>query len=152
MERAGRLLAKIKLPETSVTAEERVRAAWPAAVGPKIASKTRIFGLVRSTLVIEVEDIVWQRQLTTLCGPILKNLCRSLGPGAVTEIDLRPAIARRGPQSETEVRRRAEEAKAQEDALRMGPQRALTARPDAEGIADPVLGIVYRNSRKKATG
>lgn len=148
MERAGRLLGKFKLPVNAVTPEERARAAWAAAVGPKIAAKTRVFGLVRNSLVIEVEDIVWQRQLATLRGQILGNLRVALGPGEVTSIDLRPMVPRRGPQSETELRRAAEEL-----TPRLGPRRAANLDASGiEGIRDPVLGIVYRNARKKAAG
>ena len=149
MERAGRLLGKFKLPVNAVTPEDRARAAWAAAVGPKIATKTRVFGLVRNTLVIEVEDIVWQRQLATLRGQILGNLRVALGPGEVTSIDLRPMIPRRGAQSETEPRRASEP----ETELRFGPRRSASLNgTGTEGIRDPVLGIVYRNARKKAAG
>jgi len=142
MERAGRLLGKIRLPANAITPEERACAAWPAAVGEKIAAKTRVRGLVRDTLVVEVEDIVWQRQLTTLRGQILANLKIALGPKEVTSLDLRPMVQRRAPQSETEVR-----PENTETPERLGPQRATTL---IEGIRDPVLGIVYRNARKKA--
>ncbi len=144
MERAGRLLAKFRLPANAVTPEERARAAWAAAVGPKIADKTRVFGLVRNTLVVEVEDIVWQKQLTTLRGQILANLRAALGAGEVTSIDLRPMIPRRSVQSETESRQTLDGAQ-----TRLGPQRATVL---IEGIRDPVLGIVYRNAQKRAAG
>ncbi len=142
MERAGRLLGKFKLPANAVTPEDRARAAWPAAVGPRIAAKTRVFGLVRNTLVIEVEDIVWQRQLTTLRKQIVANLVAALGAGEVTGIDLRPMIPRRGAQSEMQMR--------STEIERIGPRRAVD--PDSDGIADPVLSIVYRNARKRAAG
>jgi len=144
MERAGRILGKLKLPVNAVTPEEKARAAWAASVGEKIAAKTRVFGLVRNTLVIEVEDMVWQRQLTTLRGQILANLRVALGPGEVTGLDLRPMVQRRGVQSETTVR------PANADVPeRLGPQRATAM---VEGIRDPVLQIVYRNAQKKAAG
>lgn len=152
MERAGRLLGKVKFPASAVTPEDRARAAWSAAVGRKIAAKTRVFGLVRSTLVIEVDDIVWQRQLSVLRGEILANLRESLSPGQVTELDFRPVITRRGPQVETKFRREAQPA----EPARIGPARAISARGDLkpreamDTIGDPLLDVVYQNARKKA--
>ena len=63
MERAGRVLGKLKLAKQSVSDEELARSAWPAAVGKKIALRTQAVTLVRTRLVVEVEDAVWQRQL-----------------------------------------------------------------------------------------
>jgi hypothetical protein len=109
--------------------ETRVRMAWPVAAGKKIALKTRANSLVRGTLVVEVEDIVWQRQLNTLRHFLLRNLHKELGEALVTEIDFRPMPRR------------------------LAPQRAETARParSVDGIHDPVLGMLYQQSKKKET-
>jgi predicted nucleic acid-binding Zn ribbon protein len=110
--------------------EIRACAAWNAAAGKKIAQYTRATALVRGTLVVEVEDIVWQRQLNTLRGFLLRNLGKVLGDDLVREIDFRPMPPRRKPQP------------------------ASTARPDlsddASGIQDPVLALLYKQSRRKA--
>jgi hypothetical protein len=129
MERAGRLIGKMKVSPGLTDPETRVRMAWPVAAGKKIALKTRANSLVRGTLVVEVEDIVWQRQLNTLRHFLLRNLHKELGEALVTEIDFRPMPRR------------------------LAPQRAETARPgrSIEGIHDPVLGMLYQQSKKKET-
>ena len=122
MERAGRLIGKLKLNIDDP--ELRARAAWNVAAGKKIAEHTRAVALVRGSLVVEVEDQVWQRQLKTLCGFLLHNLEKALGEALVTDIDFRPMPRRREP------------------------QRAETARA-SEAVQDPVLDMLYRQSRKR---
>ena len=82
---------------------------------------------MRGALVVEVEDPVWQRQLNTLRHFLLRNLREALGEQTVTDIDLRPMPRR------------------------MAPQKAATARKPEDGILDPVMGMLYRQSKKKAT-
>ena len=98
MERAGSLIGKLKLSPEMADPETRARAAWALAAGKKIAAHTLASALVRGTLVVEVEDIVWQRQLNTLRHFLLRNLKEVLGEGLVTEIDFRPMPPRRKPQ------------------------------------------------------
>lgn len=124
MEKASRLIGKLKLSPGVADPETRARAAWAVAAGKKTAEHTRATGLVRSSLVVEVEDVVWQRQLNTLRHFLLRNLREVLGDQTVTDIDFRPMPRR------------------------MAPQRAATARP-AEGIQDPVLGLLYQESKKR---
>ena len=102
----------------------RARAAWKVAAGKKIAEHTRATGLVRGSLVVEVEDQIWQRQLKTLSGFLVRNLEKALGEVLVTDIDFRPMPKRREAQ-------RAERARGSED------------------VQDPVLDMLYRQSRKK---
>jgi hypothetical protein len=85
--------------------------------------------LVRTSLVVEVEDVVWQRQLNTLRHFLVRNLTDVLGEALITDIDFRPMPAR------------------------MKPQRAATARPpnQASQIEDPVLDLLYRQSRNRNT-
>jgi len=128
MERAGRLVGKLKVSAGITDPETRARAAWAMAVGKKIAQRTRPINLVRGTLVVEVEDFIWQRQLNTLRHFLLRNLHKELGEPLVTEIDFRPMPRR------------------------LAPQRAETARPIVrvvDGIGDPVLGMLYQQSKKK---
>jgi predicted nucleic acid-binding Zn ribbon protein len=122
MERAGRLIGKLKLKMDDP--ELRARAAWKVAAGKKIAEHTRATGLVRGSLVVEVEDQIWQRQLKTLSGFLVRNLEKALGEVLVTDIDFRPMPKRREAQ-------RAERARGSED------------------VQDPVLDMLYRQSRKK---
>jgi predicted nucleic acid-binding Zn ribbon protein len=127
MERAGRLFGKSRLMKQVADPEIRARAAWPAAAGEKVAQHTRATSLVRSTLVVEVGDAVWQRQLSALRHYLLRNLAKELGEGLVTEIDFRPMPPRRQP------------------------QRAESARPSGpDKIEDPVLAMLYDRSRRMA--
>jgi len=107
-----------------VDPEIRARAAWVVAAGKKIAEHTRATSLVRGSLVVEVEDVVWQRQLNTLRHFLLRNLREALGDQTVSEIDFRPMPRR------------------------IAPQKAAAAKT-VDGIEDPVLGILYRESKKR---
>lgn len=127
MERASRLIAKLTASADTVQFESLVRAAWPAAVGKKVHNHTRVIKMVRSTLVVEVEDWVWQRQLFALRGQVVANLRRMLGTDAVEEIEFRVMPQRRGPQV-------AQQSSADE----------------AETITDPVMRSIYKASRRKA--
>lgn len=133
MERADRTIGKLSRARQVMTNEDIARAAWPQAVGKRIASYTAATALVRSCLVVEVQDMVWQRQLNTLRGQILKNLTAILGPGLVDDIELRPMTPRRMPQ-------RAD-----------SPRREAISTDEADAIADPHLRRVYKISRKKAS-
>ena len=130
MERASKLIRSLRLPGDTLTPEEIACAAWPAAVGKKVAAHTRAARMVRNRLIIEVEDKVWQRQLFALTSFILRNLDQSLGPGLVEDLEFRIVPRRREPQ-------RADR-----------PVPALF--DEADSIADPVLRDIYRTSRAKA--
>lgn len=131
MERAGRLVGKMNLSPKVADAETRARAAWPVAAGKKIARHARATTLVRGTLIVEVGDAIWQRQLSTLRHFLLRNLRHELGEELVLEIDFRPTPARRPPQV-------AESARPSSD------QRGVVYE---DGIQDPVLAMLYRRSQ-----
>jgi hypothetical protein len=138
MERAAHLIQKNKLSKKVFSEEDLTRAVWPAAVGKAIAAHTSRLTLVRSTLVVEVEDAIWQKQLFTLRGQILARLHRVTGSTTLVEdLEFRIALKRRQPQ-------RAE--------TRQSPA-TQTSHPydEADSIQDAVLKKVYRLSRKKAT-
>jgi Dna[CI] antecedent DciA-like protein len=130
MDRASTLIRGLSLPGDTITAEELACAAWPQAVGKKIATHTRAARMVRARLIVEVEDNIWQRQLFSLSRHILANIEKQLGPGIVDDLEFRIIPRRREPQ-------------------RAG---AATGIPvdEAESIADPVLRGIYKASRKKA--
>jgi hypothetical protein len=86
--------------------------------------------LVRTRLVVEVEDLVWQRNLFSLSRHILFNLQKHLGPGLVEDLEFRIVPRRRQPSV----------ARASVPALL----------DEADAIADPVLRDLYKLSRKKA--
>lgn len=127
MERAARLIGKLKM---CASEEELACAAWPAAVGSRIAAHAAARALYGSTLVVEVEDAVWQGHLTTLRDQIIGNLDKILSPGLVRAIEFRPMIPRRMPQPE---------------------RRAARPQDEAEQIADPVMRRLYKAARRKAT-
>ena len=130
MERASKLIRGLSLPADAINSEELARAAWRHAVGAKVASHTRATRMVRTRLIVEVEDKVWQRQLFTLSPHILANLEKHLGPGLVEDLEFRIVPRRRGPQ--------------------LAEQSRNAPADEAELIADPVLRSIYRASRKKA--
>jgi len=125
MQRAGSLFGKLKLSPEVADPETRARAAWTLAAGKKIARHTLAAGLVRGRLIVEVEDIIWQKQLYALRQFLLKNLNEALGEPLVTDIDFRPMPPRRKP------------------------QRAESARRSPDGIEDPVMAMLYRQSKKQ---
>jgi hypothetical protein len=130
MERAGRIIGKLKISGGVNDPEVRARAAWSAAGGKKIAAHTRATALVRDTLIVEVEDIIWQRQLSTLRVFLLKNLHGILGEPLVREIDFRPMLVRRAPQLSATTRNFSSD--------------------EGGGIEDPIMALLYRQSWQQA--
>ncbi len=139
MERAGRLIGKLKIPKEVLEPEALARTAWPVAVGRRIAGHAHAARLVRSTLVIECEDPVWQRHLYTLSAQIVRNLQAILGPQVVTALDFRPMVARRGPQVALAVR---------QDAAAV----VAVSTDEADSIPDAVFRHLYKQSRKRQLG
>jgi len=129
MERASRLLGKIKIPAQTYGVEELARAAWPMAVGKKIAAHSHAARMVRSSLIVEVEDEVWRLQLWALRGQILSNLARQIGEKRVEELQFRVVP------------------------MRLGPKQAAAASDhisdDSERISDPGLRRIYRAERSR---
>jgi len=128
MERAGRLLSKLKLPAGTVRPDDLARAAWSPAVGPKVAAHTQAVWFADERLVVEVEDVTWQRQLTALKSQILKRLEEVLGQPLVGAIEFRLR------------------------SLRRTPQRADAPRPsrdEADQIPDPGLRNIYKQQRRR---
>jgi len=131
MEPVSRLLGSFTSAGGPLECQGLVCAAWPAAVGKRIAARTHAAKMVRTRLVIEVEDEIWKRQLFSLSGQILRNLAKRLGPGIVDDLEFRVVPPRREPQRAASA------------------QVALT--DDAAQIADPVLRCIYIDARKKAS-
>jgi predicted nucleic acid-binding Zn ribbon protein len=133
MERAGKALAKLKL-SAAISPDQLALAAWPAAVGKRIAAHACPKALVRGSLVIETDDAIWQKQLFHLRHDILAKLSEILGSGIITDLEFRMAGAapRRPPQS------------AQSHSNSVSPD-------DADSIQDPVMRILYKQSRTRAT-
>ena len=128
MERASKFLGKLNLPQGTVDPEIMVCAAWASAVGKKVAAHARAARLVRSHLIVEVEDNIWQRQLFVLRGQIRRKIDESIGAGIVEDIEFRVAPRRLGPRV---------------------AQHSTAVKDDADGIVDPVLRNIYKASRKR---
>jgi hypothetical protein len=132
MERASKLIRQLGLPGDTITVDELACAAWPQAVGKRIASHTRAAKMVRGSIIVEVEDVTWQRQLFSLKPFIVRNLAKIVGPGMIEDAEFRIVPRRREP------------------------QRAVQAAPgglfadDADAIEDPVMRGIYKASRTKA--
>jgi hypothetical protein len=133
MERASKLIRGLKLSGEAISPEELACAAWPTAVGSRIAVHTRAARLVRTRLVVEVEDATWQRQLFSLTPFMLRNLEKSLGAGLVEDLEFRVVPRRREPQR-----------------ARSAAAASAKFADEADNIADPVLRSIYRASRRKA--
>ena len=138
MERASKVIRRLRLPGDTITAEELACSAWADAVGKKIAEHTRAARTVRTRLIVEVEDHIWRRQLFALSRQILANLAVRIGAGVVEDLEFRIMARQSAPA----------------DLQRKEPQRAAHAVPadedEAELIADPVLRNLYKASRQRA--
>jgi hypothetical protein len=137
MERAARIINASKITNKILTDDDLARAVWPAAVGKVIAAHTSRMRMVRTTLVVEVADATWQKQLFALSHQILDRLQKATGSQAITDIEFRVGIPRREPQ--------------RADGSRSPLFAAADPSDEAEQIQDPVLKKVYRLARKKAT-
>ena len=132
MDPVSRIIAQWPDVSDVISHERIVCGAWKRAVGKKVAQRTRALKLVRTTLVVEVEDEMWKKNLWGLRYQILHNLAKAVGPDIVTDIELRIMPQRFGPQ-------RAESARA-----------AMTA-DEADAIADPGLRRIYKAARRRET-
>ncbi|HEV8039585.1 MAG TPA: DUF721 domain-containing protein [Bryobacteraceae bacterium] len=132
MERVAKSLARLKLSD-AISTEELARAAWPAAVGKRIASHASAKSLVRDKLIVEVEDAIWRKNLFHLRFQILAKLSEILGSGIVQDVEFRVSTTLRRPP---------------QPALRL---RETPVDDEAERIDDPGMRIVYKQARKKAS-
>jgi predicted nucleic acid-binding Zn ribbon protein len=96
-------------------------------VGQRIAAHARAVSLAGNRLVVEVEDVVWQRQLFVLRKQILKRLEEVLGRSVVADVDFRMLPRRRQPQTAESPR--------------------PVKKDDADQIQDPVLRAIYKEKR-----
>ena len=136
MQRASRLILNKKVSREIISDDDVVTAVWPSAVGKAIAAHTLRLKMVRSKLVVEVEDAIWQRQLYSLSGQILNRLRTLLIDGKVEDIEFRVGAPKRPTQRAVAVRN---------TPLLDNP------RDEADSIQDPVLKKVYQLSRRKAS-
>jgi len=71
--------------------EALVLAAWPEIAGEMLRERTRAVGYVERTLVVEVQDLTWKRNLECLAPQMLAKLNRGLAGTPVDLIDFRVA-------------------------------------------------------------
>ncbi len=129
MQRAARLLSKIKLQNARLDPEELAEAVWPAAVGRRLAQRTGPVKLYGRKMVVDVEDGIWQKQLATMSQQILLKLQAMAGPGMVESVEFRIGVPRRAPKV----------------AL------AFDGTDDrADGITDPTFRHIYLASRAES--
>jgi len=132
MHQASRIVAQWTGASGVIGPDRIACGAWKRAVGAKVAQRTRAIGLVRTTLVIEVEDELWKRNLWALRCQILKNLEKAIGPEIVTDIELRVMAPRLGPQRAEQV------------------DGADVPKDEADAIADPGLRRIYKAARLRS--
>ncbi len=144
MDQASRIIARLSTGDKStgvagvVTSERIACGAWKRAVGKRIAARTRALKLVRNTLVIEVDDELWRKNLWGLRYQILRNLQSAVGPEIVKEIELRIMPPRIESQRETGTG-------IFTDAI------FTNSGDEADAIADPGLRRIYKAARKRET-
>jgi Dna[CI] antecedent, DciA len=129
MESASRIFGKLAAADRPISPEQLVISAWPGAVGKRIAVHARAAKMVRTRLVVEVEDEIWQRQLFVMTRQILANLESKVGRGIVDELYFK-IVPRR-----------------------IDPQRApmsLFSQDEADQIKDPVMRHIFKAARDKA--
>jgi predicted nucleic acid-binding Zn ribbon protein len=128
MDRASRLLRRLALPPECIDTEALARAAWPQAVGKRIAARTRAVAYTDGCLTVEVFDPVWLPQLRTMYRQILPRLQAAAGPDSIKAIRFC------------------------QGAPRIEPQRAPSSRAadEADTIEDPALRRLYRQSRTRS--
>jgi hypothetical protein len=82
-------------------AEAAAKAAWKHVVGESLAQNAVASGLNQKTLVVAVDDAVWQEQLESISGQLLFRLNSLLGQAAVTfiEFHIDPKITAESRQS-----------------------------------------------------
>ena len=128
MERVTRLLAKLR--SDSLPLGDLAREVWPLVVGKIIAGHSQYAGLVRRTLVIEVEDAIWRNQLTSITPDILRKMAKLIGPNLVTDLEFRVAPLRMRPRKER-------------------PLPLFDSADEADRIADPIFRYLYAVDRRR---
>jgi Dna[CI] antecedent, DciA len=134
MDQASRIIAQWTGVSDVIGHERIACGAWKKAVGKTIAMRTRALKLVRTTLVVEVEDELWRKNLWSLRYQVLHNLEKALGPEIVKDVEFRVMPPRFGPQRE-------EQTSAEK------PREGLL--DEAESILDPGLRRIYKAARRR---
>jgi predicted nucleic acid-binding Zn ribbon protein len=134
MKRAIELLTTSKVADRCLSPEQRILAAWSVSVSKVIARHTEAAAMSGGVLIVDVEDAVWKRQLERFRHQIIESIHRTTGGDQPREIKFRVRAQRLGPMPERR------------------PVRAAVSGDEADRIADPMLGLIYKTKRKRATG
>jgi len=67
---------------------ELIQQFWPDLVGDQLASVTKITALHGSTVVLNVPDLIWRKQLMTMKLQLLQKMNHLWGGRKITEIAL----------------------------------------------------------------
>ena len=134
MVRASRVLRTLTPGKEPESLEVLACAAWRGVVGKKIARHAAAERLVRTRLIIGVEDAIWRQQLFTMRKMILDRIQQFAGPGLVEELEFRIAPPRMEPQ------RASRSTSAQASLF-----------DEATAIQDPGLRRLYVASRKRVS-
>jgi hypothetical protein len=59
--------------------EDRLAAAWPVACGKAMAERGSVMGYADGIVLVQVEDGVWLRQLTSMRGQLAGEMARIAG-------------------------------------------------------------------------
>ncbi len=140
MDQASKIIGRLAGVEDVISQERIACGAWKRAVGKRIAARARAVKLVRNTLIVEVEDELWRKNLWSLRYQILRNLEKAVGPEIVAELSLRVLPQRIAPQ-------RADSG----DRLILQPLDPLMQTDEANGIEDPGMRRIYRAARRRET-
>ncbi len=65
---------------------ELLQKLWPALVGERLAAATSITTIQGATVVLNVPDLVWRKQLTRMKRPLLQNINELWGSARIREI------------------------------------------------------------------
>jgi predicted nucleic acid-binding Zn ribbon protein len=133
MDQAAKLLAQFQDAARCLSPAHVVAALWPRAVGKTVAAHSRVDGLWKGLLHVSVDDDVWREHLTTLASQIVSQLNKTAGGAVIREVRFRTHVPKRPPGR----------------AVHSSPRDSQPS-ADPDGIADPVLGRIYRASRKRA--
>ena len=65
---------------------ELLQALWPTLAGQSLAAATRITGIRGATVVLDVPDLIWRKQLFRMKTTLLKRINEPWGTQRITEI------------------------------------------------------------------
>lgn len=88
MERAKNILSRVfqGAPDTVRWQLDLIRAYWPEAVGPLLASHSDPFSVQPPTLFVQVSDLAWLEEFRPMERQLVSLLQREMGSESVTRI------------------------------------------------------------------